>query len=443
MPQPTPPSFRQLARFFAPLALQSASQGLTYPLVAMVASRGEGGPLNLAGLAQSNTIMFLLGTTGFGLVATGMVFGKHREGFERFKSVTFRLAAAVVAMQLILCIPFVAKMLFEKLIGLPPSIAHPAHITLLACAPLQFLFFLRIPYQVSMYNSLASGRASLATVMRILLTAGMAPGFCALGAVGPVWAVVNLSLPVALEVWLSALFAAPFIKDLEPDGAPPPSRKTLAMFNLPISISGYLLTLSAILLGAFIARAPNPEHMLPAYYLALGLATPVAFGATRLQEVVLTFHTPVGKDRRTLPFSFVAGAVLGLLPLLFTLPGLAEFYYVRLQNLVLADLPLVRATAFSLVLFPLCVAIRAQGEGLCSYAKKPMAITVGQAAYLLTVAGTGGLSLWMGMAGNLIGAVGLCMGNIASTIVVRAMLNYMKQHERPVPRTTTSYGQIR
>ncbi len=438
----TPP-FGQFARFFLPLALQSASQGLTYPLVAMVASRGEGGPLNLAGLAQSNTVMFLLGTTGFGLVATGMVFGKDRDGFNQFKSVTLRLALAVVVVQALLCIPLAARLLFEEMIGLPPSIAHPAHITLLASIPIQYLFFMRIPYQVSMYNGLAAGRASLATILRIILTTAMAPLFCYFGAVGPIWAVVCLSIPVALEVAISARLAAPFIKDLKPSPETPPTRKALALFNLPISVSGYLLTLSAILLGAFIARAAEPERMLPAYYLALGLATPVAFGATRLQEVVLTFHAPTGKDRRTLPFALVAGAVLGVLPLVCILPGLAEFYYVRLQNLAEADLPLVRATALSLVVFPWCVALRAQGEGLCGFAKKPMTIVVGQGAYLFTVAAVGALALWAGVAGNLIGALALSLGNIASTIVVRLVLNRIKQHEIPVPPTTTSYGQIR
>jgi len=437
------PTFGQFTRFFVPLALQSASQGLTYPLVAMVASRGEGGPLNLAGLAQSNTVMFLLGTTGFGLVATGMVFGKQREGFNQFKAVTLRLAVAVVILQALLCIPYAAKLLFEQMIGLPASIAHPAHITLLASAPLQFLFFVRIPYQVSMYNGLASGRASLATLLRIIITALMAPLFCAMGAVGPIWAVVCLSIPVALEVLMSAILAAPFISNLQTSPAVAPTKKELALFNLPISISGYLLTLSAILLGAFIARAPEPERMLPAYYLALGLATPVAFGATRLQEVVLTFHAPEGKDRRTLPFALVVGAVLGLLPLLFILPGLADFYYVHLQNLAEVDLPLVRATALSLVVFPLCVAIRAQGEGLCGYAQKPMTIIVGQGAYLLIVTAIGGFSLWLGIAGNLIGALALSLGNIASTVIVRAVLNRIKEQALPVPPTTTSYGQIR
>jgi hypothetical protein len=41
-----PVKFKNILLFFIPLAVQSLSQGLTYPLVAVVASRAEGGPLN-------------------------------------------------------------------------------------------------------------------------------------------------------------------------------------------------------------------------------------------------------------------------------------------------------------------------------------------------------------------------------------------------------------
>lgn len=440
---PTTLSYAKLAGFFAPLALQSASQGLTYPLVAMVASRAEGGPLNLAGLAQSNTIMFMLGTLGFGLVATGMVFGKTREGFARFRGLTLRLGLAVVVLQALLCLPGVADLLLKHWIGLPPSIARPAHVTLMASVPLQFLFFLRIPYQVSMYNGLASGRASLATLARIVLTALLAPLFCAVGAVGPVWAVVCLSLPVTLEVAASARLAAPFMAALPADQGAPPLKRELFWFNLPLSASGSLLSLAAMLLGAFIARAEAPERMLPAYYLALGLATPVAFGATRLQEVVLSFHPPQSNERRTLLFALMAGALLGLLPLIFILPGLAEFYYVRLQNLAPADLPIVRWTALGLVAFPLTVALRAQGEGLAGVARKPMTVIAGQAAFLATALTASALALWLGVAGNWIGALALSLGNLASTTVARSLLGRFKHQDRPVPGTATTCGDSR
>ena len=88
---------------------------------------------------------------------------------------------------------------FDSLIGLPPSIEHPAQVTLISCIPLQFLFFFRIPYFVVMYVGKATGKASVATIARIILTALLSPLFCMLGLVGPIWAVVCLTIPVALE----------------------------------------------------------------------------------------------------------------------------------------------------------------------------------------------------------------------------------------------------
>ena len=81
-----PPDNWTLTRFFIPLAIQAASQALSYPLVAMVASRGPGGPLNLAGLAQASTVMFFLGMIAISSVTTGMVYAKTREGYQQFLS---------------------------------------------------------------------------------------------------------------------------------------------------------------------------------------------------------------------------------------------------------------------------------------------------------------------------------------------------------------------
>jgi len=424
-------------RFFAPLALQAASQGLTYPLVAMVASRGPGGPLNLAGLAQSNTMMYTLGTFGFGLITAGMVFGKTREGYRRFRTVTLSIGALVTLVQAMLCIPRASHLLFGQLIGLPPSIEDPAAMTFLATIPLQFLFFTRIPFQVAMYNARATGKASLATLLRIFLTAALSPLFCLADAVGPFWAVVCLTFPVGLEVAASAWLARPYLARLEVS-ATAASKKEIFLFNLPLSIGSYLLSLSSILLGAFIARAASPERMLPAYYLALGLATPIAYGATRVLEVVLAFPPASDSDRRTLKYAVAAGAVLSLLPLMFILPGLSELYYVRLQNLDPGSLPLVRVAALALALYPLCVAVRAQGEGLASLAGKPMTVIAGQAMFMTTILLAGCVLLKLGADGNIIGGIGLCFGNLASTATLRLLLRRIKKADPPRSNNSAS-----
>ena len=432
-----------LARFFVPLAIQAASQALCYPLVAMVASRGPGGPLNLAGLAQANIVMFFFGMFAISYVTTGMVFAKTREGYQKFRLVTLLTGFTVVVIQAILCTPVLAHFIFGKIIGLPATIEQPARIGFLVSIPLQFLFFLRIPYFVVMYIGKATGKASFATIGRITLTALLSPLFCFLGLVGPVWAVVCLTIPVAIEVLMSRIFADPFLKSLISSPESPPSAREIFWFNLPLSIGGYFLSVSAIILAGFIARAPDPDRILPVYYLALGLANPMAFAATRIQTIVLAFPPQAKNDRRTLHFALAAGFILGILPLIFSLPGLIEFYYVKLQNLNPQDLQLVRWTAVSLLFFPFSVAIRAQSEGLAAWQKKPVTVLTGHALFLTTIITTGFTLLQFGVPGHLIGPVGLTLGSLASSATMRIFLNWTKERAIPVGQTTTSVGQIR
>jgi hypothetical protein len=438
------PSHWTLTKFFVPLAIQAISQALSYPLVAMVASRGPGGPLNLAGLAQAINVMFFLGMIGISLVTTGMVYAKTREGYAKFREVTLLISLVVISIQGLLCIPAMSHLMFGKIIGLPSSIENPAKLTLLISIPLQFLFLLRMPYFVLMYNGKATGKASLATIGRIILTAVLSPIFCFSGLVGPMWAIVCLTLPVALEVITSRILAGPLLKNLKPCTGPAPGAKEIILFSLPLSIGGYFLSISALILGAFIARAPDPERILPIYYLALGLANPVAFAATRLQTIVLAFPPESHRDNLTLRFSIIAGACLGLLPLVFILPWLIELYYVKLQRLAITDLSLVRMTALSLVLFPFSVAIRAQSEGLSAWQKKPMTVLAGHASFLLIVIVSGLTLLFVGTPGYFIGATGLILGSLTSSAIMRLFLGWVKEETSiPVGQTTTSVGQIR
>jgi hypothetical protein len=425
------------------MAIQAASQALSYPLVAMVASRGPGGPLNLAGLAQSNTVMFFLGMFAISSVTTGMVFAKTREGFQKFRLMILSTALVIITIQSVLSTPVVSHVLFGYLIGLPPTIEKPAQITLMACIPLQFLFFFRIPYFVVMYVGKATGRASLATIARILLTAVLSPLFCMTGLVGPIWAVVCLTIPVAIEALVSGILARPFIHALEPCREQPPTVKEIIVFNIPLSVGGYLLMASAIILAAYIARAPDPDRTLPIYYLALGLANPMAFAATRIQAVVIAFPPQSHQDRRTLRFGLTAGAILGMLPLIFILPGMAELYYIKLQQLKTTDLGLVRMTAAALVFFPLSVAIRAQSEGLAAWLKKPSTVLSGHGMFMTTIALCGFTLLILGAPGQIIGAVGLTLGSLASSATIRLLLVRAKHRAFPVGQTTTSVGQVR
>jgi len=416
---PPPPDMRRLTRFFIPLAVQAASQSLCYPLVAMVATRGPGGPLDLAGLAQSNAVLFFLGMFAISLVPAGMVFARTREGYRQFYRLSLCAGVCATVLQALLCLPWASHLLFGQLIGLPPSIESPARVSLLASIPLQLLFFSRIPYFVVMYIGQATGIASLATIGRVTLTAVLSPLFCMAGLVGPVWAVVALTLPVGLESIVSWAFARPFLKNQPAAPGTPPRLRDLLGFTLPLTGGGYFLSLATVLLAGIMARAPDPERMIPVYYLALGLASPVAFGATRMQTIVLAFPPADRFQGQTLRFAVAAGCILGLLPLVFILPGLDRFYYVQLQNLDPADLQWVRQTAAVLTLLPLAVALRAQSEGLATWLKKPSIVLLGHGVFLITAAAAGAAALGLGLTGCLIGAASLPLGSLASSATMR------------------------
>ncbi len=425
------PSTRRLTAYFVPLALQAASQSLSYPLVAMVAAHGEGGALNLAGVAQSNIVMFMVGTLGSGLVTAGMVFARGRRGYALFISINNLLSLATALIQAALCIPAVGHLLFSTLIGLPPSIERPAQQAFPFTILLNILFYARNPYQVLLYNHGASGRASVATFARIGLTLALSPLFCSWGLVGSRWAMVCQSIPVALETLVSWWYSRPFAATLAEEVMPAASRRKILLFTLPLSLGAFLTTLSGMILGAVIARAGQPEHMLPAYYLAAGLAGPAAFAASRVENVVISFPPRTREDTRVLRFSVAAGAILSISPLVFLLPGLAHWYYVGVQRLPPADLRLVYTTSLLFIGFPVTVALRCHREGLAALERRTPTVLAGDFAYMAALATTASVCLALKVPGNVLGPLVAASSNLASLGMLVLLLRERRAEAEP------------
>jgi hypothetical protein len=421
-PQVTPSAGRvgygDLFRFYIPLAIQAASQALTYPLVASIASHGEGGPLNLAGVAQAMGVMGLLGMLGAGLITTGMVYGKTKAGFARFRQVNGLFAIVVATLMALMSLPPLAHLWFGGVLGLPASIEGPAYPALVVSILLQILFFTRNPYQVCLYLHGATGLASIATISRIVGTVLLVPVFIFFGLVGPAWAVAAQVIAVGFEVFLSWYFARPFIHRLPSGAGAPPTRKEMITFTLPLSAGGFFLNVSGVMISWTIVRAPDPELMMQAYFLAAGLAGPAAFAASRVQTVTLAMLPRVNTERMLQIFSVLVGLLMGGVPLLFILPGMTEIYYVAVQRCPEELLPLVRLSAIGLLFHPLTMALRGYLEGKAACLKKPMAILAGHAVYFGVLAAVALLSIALGVPGNLLPALALFAANIAAALTM-------------------------
>ena len=432
---PAQPKVLDLIKYYLPLFIQSVSQSFTYPLVAIIAANGVGGALNAAGLAQSNNVMWLISTVGGGILTGGLIYGKKRQNFNKFVHVNFAIMVINLVIHGLISVPFFSHFVFFRIIGVSGQIEAAAAHLFPWGLPLMALFYIRNPFQTILLIKKKTGLSYLGTLGRIVLTLLLSPVFIAFGLVGPAWAMICLLLPLIIEVVALTIFSQPYLHRMSRDTSDPVSHKEIFMFILPISIGQILLNFSAFLIGACAARAPLAEDMLPAFYLANGLVSPIVNGTVFIRILIMAFGHTERAARSVLRFTIVSGLILCLVPLISLLPLIDRLYYVHLQKLPPGNLFLVHQAALGLLALPLLMSLRSYFEGRAALRKKPFLILFGHAFYMGMVIACAFFALIFGLQGNLIGPLAVSLGNVFAVLMLMLGLYWDEQspgHAIPV-----------
>ncbi len=420
-------------RFFVPLCLQAMSQSLTYPLVGIVVAHGPLGVKEFSAFAQGFMMMFFLGMLGYGLITTGMVYAKDRIGYLRFMRVNSLILALEVALQCFLALPIIAPFVFGRLLGLEGAQLEVARWSMLCGLPAQIGFMLRNVPQVVLYNEHATGVANMATIVRVVMTALLAPLFYGMGLVGWQWGCVCLSFPVFIETVTMWLMGRPYVRRLpmKVRGEEKVTMAKLFLFNIPLSLGGFLLMFSVFMLNAIINRTPDGATMLAVHVVAIGLVNPLSFGALRNQAVAIGFPQRSLTDQRTFCFALTVGVVLCFLLLVLQIPALSTWYFCHVQNLSPELVPLARNALWVAMPFLLFQSLRGHAEGLAAYRRRPNAVLAGQAVYFgVLVAVLVGL-FHFGVPGYCMGMIALCVASVATFATIRLGLALARLEEAP------------
>ena len=418
-------------RFFVPLCIQAMSQSLTYPLVGIVVAHGRLGAAEFSAFSQGLMMMFLIGTIGFGMITTGMVYALDRIGYIRFWRVNILLMIIQGVLQGALALPMVAPFFFGNLLGLSGEQLDVARWSMLFGLPAQWGFMLRNAWQVVLYNEHKTGVANTATVLRILITAALSPAFYALGLTGWVWGCVCLTIPVFLEAGLMAWLTRPAVArlPLKARGKGKVTTMRIFLFNIPLSLGGFLLSFSVFMLNAIVNRTENGAAMLAVHLVAIGVVNPLSFGALRNQAVAIGFPQRSLNDQRTFLFAVASGLCLCavLLPLL--LPSVSMWYFCGVQNLAPWQVPLARRILWLAMPFLLFQSVRGHAEGLAAYRRRPNAVLAGQAIFfgVLVVVLVG--LYHFNAPGYLMGIVAHCFASAATFLTIRLGLALARQEE--------------
>ncbi len=411
-------------KFFVPLSIQAMSQCLTYPLVGIVVAHGAGGANEFSAFAQGQMVMFLLGTLGYGLVTTGMVYAKDRIGYKRFVHVNTLLMLCVAALQVLLVLPGVAPLVFGKLLGLEGMQLAVARWSLLTSLPAQMSFYMRNIPQVILYNEHETSIANAATILRIIITASLAPLFYWGGLVGWGWGAVCFNGPVILEAIVMWWFARPYVRTLplKRKGNEKVTVAKVFFFNIPLSLGGCLLMGAVFILNAIINRTPDGADMLAIHLVAVGLINPLSYGALRNQAVAIGFPQTSPRDNRTFLFSICSGVCLSMILLLVLLPGVSEWYFCHVQNLKAWQEPLACNAICIALILPIVQSMRGHAEGLAASRKRPKSILIGQATFLVTLVMTLGGLFVCEVSGYMMGVIALCVATALTLVAIRVAL---------------------
>lgn len=380
---------RKITRFYVPLLVQAFSQSLTYPLVAGIVTHGQFGKDGLTAFSQGQIVMFMIGALGIGLIPTGMMFVKTRKGYDEYCRLNTFMMTSLIGLQCLAALPPFYHWIFEGVLALPRELAELARWTLLGGAIMNGLFFMRNVPMVVLFNNYQSGKANLGTIVRILLTAILSFGLQRLKCVGAYWGLLALTAGVAVEYLVTWAYARPYVKLIP--GSSTGEHVSLweqLKFTLPLSFGGFLLMVAPLCVSAFVGRATHPDDMLSIHYVTIGVANPIAYAALRMQTVAIKFPPAYPGDRRLLVYALAAGAILGLMPLVFAHPTIGNWYFGTYQNLPERLLPTARLAIGIYAFIAMIHAVRGRIEGLAALRKRPVAVMAGQIGYTAALAAT-------------------------------------------------------
>lgn len=413
----------RMLRFFIPLAAQAASQSLSFLLVSSVVAHGALREKELAAFSQGQAVMWMLGAIGQGLVTTCMVYGLSRTGLANFNRLNRRLMGAAALLELLCCLPPLDGLVFRGFLGLKGAMAVVARNSLLFSLPLQCLFFLRNPYLARLLVEKRSGAANLATMARIALAMAIAPPMIRLGLTGHAWGAVAITLPVALEAWLTRHFALPGMRALtDEEGAEKASVAEQLRFTIPLSFGGVMIAGTTMGTAFFLGHASDAAAALPVHYVVTGLVNPVSFSALRMQSVTIAFP-PKEAGRAPAAFAAMVGAALCAVLLVPQIPALSFWYFTGVQNLPPELVGLARTALLIAAPIPLLQAFKGHGEGQAAVRRRPNAILVDQATYAAVYVGTiATVTTGHLLPGAVTGLLGITLAIALSLAALRAAL---------------------
>ena len=145
-----------------------------------------------------------------------------------------------------------------------------------------------------------------------------------------------------------------------------------------------------------------------------------------MQAVSIQFQPEYEGDRRLLVYAVIAGLCLGVIPFLFSLPFVGNWYFGHYQNVPERILDTARLAIGIYSFICMIHAVRGRIEGIAAARKRPKAVMAGQIFYTVGLFATCAILTPLGCAGWAIAVSAIFVAPVCATIAIYTSLHFAK-----------------
>ena len=289
---------RTVLAFWAPLAATWLMMAVEGPYVAAIIARLADPTRNLAAYGVAFSFAFMAEAPIIMMMTAANALVADRQSLVALRGFAFRLNVALTVAMAVGLLPPIFRFVTDRLIGLPPDIAHLTHAATALLLPWPAAIGYRRFYQGILVRHHLPQRVAYGTVVRLVTMSVVAAGLAmATSLAGACIGSLSLCAGVLAEAAASRWMARGIVARLLDGGGQsraPLTPGDIRRFYVPLALTSLLAIAVNPLITFFLGRSRSPIESLAVLPVVAGLVFIFRSGAIAYQEVAVALS---GGDR--------------------------------------------------------------------------------------------------------------------------------------------------
>ena len=418
---------RTILSFWAPLAATWLMMAVEGPYVAAIIARLADPIRNLAAYGVAFSFAFMAEAPVIMMMTAANALVADRQSLVALRRFGFRLNVALTAAMIVGVLPPVFRFVTDRLIGLPPDLAHLTHVAVSFLVLWPAAVGYRRFYQGILVRHHMPHRVAYGTLVRLATMSLTAAGLALLtdlpGAyIGSLALGGGVIAEALASRWMARAIVARLLSGPDVAGAQV-SMRDVARFYVPLALTSLLAIVVNPLVTFFLGRSRSPVESLAVLPVVAGFVFVFRSGAIAYQEVAvaLSGHDPQRERQIARVAMQLAGlSAFALGGILFT--PLGRVYFVAVSGLTSGLAAFASWPARVLALLPALDYVLSLQRARFVLMKRTRIITAGtvvEAAAIVIALGVGiGV---LDLVGATAAAVAILIGRVCGNVVLVSM----------------------